>query len=169
MDMDVYAFQPFDTLLRGAKSAFMGHEGGNRFGLCNGVIVAAKDAPFLSRWLKTYDDFVEGSEWNYHSVVLPKQLEQKYPDEICALSPAAFFWPTWSQGDVDFMHEPLSTAEAVDVQAVVDGNKGALYQNQLAYHAWNQVAFRPYLLHLTPEKIMAHDTRFNILMRRFLE
>ena len=166
-DSDVYALQSFDTILQGARDAVLGHEGGNRYGLCNAIIVAKPKSRFVARWLEEYESFSE-QDWNYHSVVLPKKLANQYPDDLCALSPTAFFWPLWTESHVEYMHEELTMEEAGRVEAEVENNGGGLYGNQLAYHAWSHNSFERFVERLTPEIIREENTRFNILMRRFL-
>ena len=167
LDADAYALQPFDNILRGARDVVMAHEGGNRYGTANAVIVAKKHAPFIERWLVEYESFDE-QDWNWHSVVLPKRLAKQHPKEVCTLSPTAFFWPLWTESHVDYMHKTLSKDEARELEVRVHKNEGALYEDQLVYHAWSHNSFERYVERLTPDIIRDEDTRFNILMRRFL-
>ncbi|CCC13500.1 unnamed protein product [Sordaria macrospora k-hell] len=82
LDIDVFAFRSFAPLLsRGptqGRDTILGYEGGNRWGLCNAVIVARRpNATFIRRWLDTYLDEnvdLEKEAWNYRSVLLPKEL-----------------------------------------------------------------------------------------------
>ncbi|MCJ1318034.1 hypothetical protein MMC15_003361 [Xylographa vitiligo] len=168
MDLDVFALRPLDTILRCQKDIIMGHEGGNRAGLANALIVARKGSTFVDRWIDTYDNF-STQEWNYHSVTLPKRLALRFPEEICTLSPVAFFWPTWSYKHIEYMHRSLSSVEVSETEKDLLANSGALFKNQLAYHAWSQLAWELYLKELTPESIRTHDTRFNMMVRRFLD
>ncbi|MCJ1282110.1 hypothetical protein MMC26_001433 [Xylographa opegraphella] len=168
MDLDVFAIQSLDTILSCQKDIIMGHEGGNRAGLANAVIVSRRGSTFVDRWIGTYDNF-STQEWNYHSVTLPKSLALSYPEEICTLSPVAFFWPTWSYKHLKYMHRSLSPAEVSGTKEDLLANSGALFKNQLAYHAWSQLAWDPYLKDLTPELIRMHDTRFNMMVRHFLD
>jgi len=168
LDSDVLSLRSFDTILSGTKDVIMGHEGRTRYGLCNAVIVARRNATFINRWIDNYDTFDE-SNWNYHSVILPKEMEQEFRDEICPLSPTSFFWPMYTGRHVNYMHKELSSGETLKVEQTLQQYSGALYHNQLAYHAWSQLAWEPYLSKLTPELIMTKNTRFNLMIRRFLE
>ena len=168
MDLDVFALRPFDTILHCQKDVIMGHEGGNRAGMANAVVVARKGSTFIKRWIDTYNNF-STQEWNYHSVTLPKTMALRYPEEICTLSPVAFFWPTWSYKHIEYMHTSLSVAEVSKTKEDLLASSDALFENQLTYHAWSQLAWEPYLKDLTPEVIRTHHTRFNIMVRRFLE
>lgn len=166
LDSDAYILRPLNHLFQGARDVYMGHEGGNRWGLCNGVIMAKAGAPFLARWLDKYANF-DDSQWNDHSVLLPKKLATENPDEICTLSPSVFFWPMWTKATLWWMHEPLDKEEAAVVEAQIAKNGGSLFEDQLIYHAWSHPA-KQYLGRLTPDIILAEDTRFNLLIRRFL-
>ncbi|KAL1869730.1 hypothetical protein VTK73DRAFT_2938 [Phialemonium thermophilum] len=112
LDMDSFALRPFDQLLQSpysrGRDVVLGHEGGNRWGLCNAVMVARPNSTFVERWLSTYYGteatikeesntntestvLTLDNEWNYHSVTWPKEAQQKHPDEVCVLPPDAFF------------------------------------------------------------------------------
>jgi hypothetical protein len=67
------------------------------------------------------------------------------------------------------MHEPITKDEALELEMILDANGGSLYPDQLAYHAWNQMAWEEYLQRLTPEIVRERDTRFNVMVRRFLD
>lgn len=173
LDTDVFALRSFSSILRSRhpRDVVLGAEGGNRWGLCNAVVAARANSSFVARWLERYDadDGVVGRVWNYHSVRLPRELADVHPAEVCPLAPDAFFWPTWTWSHVEWMHAPLGRAEAEHWEAEIERNGGSLFENQLAYHAWSQMAWDRYLKWLTPGKVRSMDTRFNLLMRRFLE
>jgi hypothetical protein len=167
LDMDVIALRSFDHLLGCEKDLILGHEGGDRHGLCNAIIVGRPGSSFIQRWRKSYGTFAT-NEWNYHSVILPKELSLMYRDEICTISPSVFYWPTWTRKHIRYMHEPITQSEAQEFQHTVNENEGGIYPDQLAYHAWSQVA-STYLRDLNPGKVLSHNTRFNVLVRRFLD
>ncbi|KAI5865292.1 glycosyltransferase family 32 protein [Durotheca rogersii] len=169
LDMDAFGFRPFTDLLKSPRDIILGHEGGNRGGLCNAIMVARKNSSFVERWLKEYEGADLSKEWNYHSVVLPKELQLQHRDEVCALPPDAFFWPTWTWDHIEFMHKRLSMDEARRWSAEIDKNGGSLYEDQVAYHAWSQMAWDRHLKKLTPEIVRTHDTRFNLLVRNFMQ
>lgn len=171
MDLDAFALRPFTDILSTPHpyDVVLGNEGGDRAGLCNGIMAARPNSTFVRRWLDTYKGVDLDKEWNYHSVVLPKLLAAKHPDEVCELPPDAFFWPTWTWRHVQWMHEPIDKAEARRWEDKIVQTGGALFENQLAYHAWSQMARDRFLERLTPEIVRNEDTRFNLLVRRFLE
>ncbi|KAI1171905.1 hypothetical protein F4777DRAFT_563820 [Nemania sp. FL0916] len=168
LDIDSFGLRPFTDLLRSPRDMIMGHEGGNRGGLCNAIMVARKNSTFIDRWAAEYSNVDLSHEWNFHSVILPKKLQMQNPDDICALPPSTFFWPTWTWHHVQWMHEPLTRQQARQWTVEIHRNGGSLFGEQLAYHAWSQMAWDRFLSRLTPEMIRTRDTRFNLLVRRFL-
>lgn len=180
LDMDVFAVRSFAPLLRpplDGKDTILGYEGGNRWGLCNAVIVARRPgATFIKRWLDMYENVdLEKEAWNYRSVRLPKELAEnpeggRDKQEVCALPPDAFFWPTWTWRHVEWMHTELETKQEKEYwEARIERNGGGLVKHQLAYHAWGQMAWDRHLKWLTPEMIRTKNTPFNLLVRRFEE
>ncbi|CAJ2510414.1 Uu.00g051170.m01.CDS01 [Anthostomella pinea] len=169
LDMDAYGLRPFTDLLKSPRGMIMGHEGGDRGGLCNAIMVARQNSTFIDRWFGEYNNVDLSKEWNYHSVRVPKQIQLAHADEVCALPPSSFFWPTWTWHHVEWMHQPLSADEARHWAVEMEKNGGSLYGEQLAYHAWSQMAWDRYLKKLTPEVVRTRDTRFNLMVRGFLQ
>ncbi|KAL4892240.1 hypothetical protein BDV59DRAFT_180333 [Aspergillus ambiguus] len=66
------------------------------------------------------------------------------------------------------MHKIIDENEVQHLQNTIAETKGGMYTNQLAYHAWSQLAGQ-YLRQLSPEKVKTENTRFNVLVRRFLD
>lgn len=171
LDIDVFALRPFDSIrhIQQPYSVVLGHEGGNRWGLCNAVIMARPNSTFISRWIDSYADVDFTREWNYHSVLLPKVMAEENPGEVCEAAPDAFFWPTWTWRHVEWMHEELKGEEARYWKRKIGEHGGSLSDDQVAYHAWNQMSYDRYLKALTPDIVRTKDTRFNLLVRRFVE
>ena len=167
LDTDVYALQSFSPLLQSPKDLLMGHEGGNRSGIGNAVIVARPGSSFIARWLTAYNESFDNRPqmWNHHSVKVPAELAIQYPEDICKLSPSTFFWPTWSSEHINAMHSPLAEEEAMALRRNMSSYSGAMYANQLAYHAWGNIARVRFLSQLTPESLSSVETKFNILLR----
>ncbi|OOQ88692.1 hypothetical protein PEBR_11067 [Penicillium brasilianum] len=166
LDMDVIALRSFDNLLGCEKDLILGNEGGDRHGLCNAIIIGRPGSSFIKRWRESYSTFTT-NEWNYHSVILPKELSSLHHD-ICTVSPSVFYWPTWTKKHIRYMHEPITQSEARNFEATIIENGGGMYPDQLAYHAWSQVA-STYLKDLSPAKVDSENTRYNVLVRRFME
>ena len=168
LDTDVYALQSFSPLLQSPKDLLMGHEGGNRSGIGNAVIVARPGSSFISKWLQTYKESFDNRPqmWNHHSVKVPAELAVQYPEDICKLSPSTFFWPTWSSEHINAMHSPLVEEDALALKRNMSSYGGAMYANQLAYHAWGNIARVDFLSKLAPENLFRVETRFNILLRK---
>jgi hypothetical protein len=157
LDADVFVHKSFDDLLH--HSAVLGRQvvEGRNLGLCNAVILAQSEAPFLKRWHSEYRTFRSVGRdiyWDEHSVQVPNQLAEKYPNEITILAPSAFFWPTYEQGDLDLM---FKSAVPIDVTQA--------YAN----HLWESLAWEPYLEHLTPGRVRSVDSNFHQWIRPFVE
>lgn len=167
LDTDVYALQSFAPLLQSPKDLLMGHEGGNRSGIGNAVIVSQPESVFISKWLAEYSRSFDDRPqiWNHHSVKVPAKLAMEFPENICKLSPSAFFWPTWSQEHIQQMHQPLLQDETAELMNNMSRYNGAMYSTQLAYHAWGNLARAKYLDPISPQTLIDVESRFNILLR----
>ncbi|KAK5108975.1 hypothetical protein LTR62_007609 [Meristemomyces frigidus] len=162
LDLDVYVLKPLTDFLDNPRDTIMGHEGGNRYGLCNAVILSRPGSAFLKLWEKGHENF-DPNVWNYHSVRLPKQLQVTHPDLICPLSPTVFFWPTWAPEHVRYMHEEILTSTArAKMEADLQLYDGAMYGNQVAFHA---ASAKEQMAGMSVDTIELVDTRFNILLR----
>ncbi|KAM0715128.1 hypothetical protein Q7P37_009593 [Cladosporium fusiforme] len=173
LDSDVYALQTFNSLLQSPKNILMGHEGGSRSGIGNAVIVARPGSTFIAKWLAEYERSFDNRPkmWNHHSVIVPAKLANEFPEEICTLSPSAFFWPNWSKKHIHSMHDPLPAGgmEVAELRQNMSLYHGAMYENQLAYHAWGNLARDRFLRQLNPESLVAVDSRLNILLREIYQ
>ncbi|OAA37631.1 glycosyl transferase [Metarhizium rileyi] len=171
LDTDAFALKTFVNILHPPtpQDIVLGYEGGNRGGMGNAVMVARRNSTFINDWLDGYmhDSVRRGRKHN--SVVFPQGLAARRPDALCVLSPGAFFWPTWTWRHVEWMHEELNETEADFWKGEIERHGGALFEDQLAYHAWSHVAWRRHLWKLSPEVVRRRDTRFNLLVRRFVE
>ena len=167
LDTDVYALRSFSSLLQSPRDVLMGHEGGGRSGLGNAVIVSRPGSTFISRWLEKYHESFDDRPkmWNHHSIMVPVELAEQHPGEICKLSPSTFFWPTWSSVDVALMHQPISEDEVSALETKMSQYGGAMYPSQLAYHAWGNIARREFLSKLSPDFLLGTQTTFNVLVR----
>jgi hypothetical protein len=157
LDIDVLVHKDFADLLD--YHAVMGeqHVGGTVRGLCNAVILAEAQAPFLSRWLAAYRSFRSRGRdeyWDEHSVRVPYTLSRQFPDEITRLPSSAFFWPTFTQEDLALI---FVSGTRIDMT------------NAYATHLWESLAWEPYLEDLTPGQVRAVDTNFHYWARPMLE
>jgi hypothetical protein len=159
LDTDVFPLKSFANLLTNDRDIVMGHEGGNRYGLGNAVIVARPRSEFMKLWIESYSSFNRWV-WNYHSIRMPKLLQVQHPDLICPLSPSAFFWPTWAAAHGRYMHNPISPQEALELHEQMSTFGGAMYESQLAIHQG---------VNLAPGDRLLDDTRFNILVRDIVD
>ena len=99
LDIDLIVIKPLDRLLH--HPMVMGKE--NEDGLCNAFIASEPKSPFLKRWLDNYASF-DDNDWNSHSVHLPLRLAKFHSKEICVLPKTHFFWPSFYQNHIEFVH-----------------------------------------------------------------
>jgi len=153
LDADVFVHTTFDQLLEHATVLGRQVVDEKDLGLCNAVILAEAQAPFLRRWHSEYRSFrSKGHDiyWDEHSVQLPYQLSKQFPDEITVLPPFAFFWPTFKKADLALIY---------DSSASIDLSRA------YATHLWESLAWEPYLEHLTPRRVRSVDSNFHRWVR----
>ena len=156
MDVDVFVHASFDSLL--GRSTVLGRQtvDGLEPGLCNAVILAAPEAPFVRRWHSEYRSFRSNGNdrfWDEHSVKLPLRLSQELPNDITILPPHAFFWPTFKDADLALI---FSDPRPIDVS------------RSYATHLWESLAWERYLEHLTPGGVRAINSNFSRWASPFL-
>jgi hypothetical protein len=146
MDLDVIALRSFDTLLN--HNFVMGQEGeGGSVGLCNAVMLASKGSRFLHKWWNEYRDF-NGSQWNYHSVVLPNKLAKAAaPEDITVLPVRNFFWPSWDPAGLELIYNSFQYS----------------YHDNYAIHTWSTVS-KKYLAQMSLQWVTyPHSSLFRML------
>lgn len=151
LDCDVFVHRDFDDLLK--YSAVLGQQRQQweqpEFGLCNAIILAEAQAPFLKRWYAEYRSFrSKGHDtfWAEHSGRIPLRLAREFPEEITVLPYTAFFWPTWENGGLEKIFKSTDPIFAPGV-----------YAN----HLWEWCAWRRYLEHLTVKRVRNVDSNFH--------
>lgn len=118
-------------------------------GLCNAVIIAPPNAPFLHRWLAEYNNFSD-EFWNRFSVQIPYKLSQSFNEEIMTVGHKNFFWPSWERTEIDklfFSNEP--------------------YEEAYVFHLWNQVTAET-TKNFNEKTIFLHSGRYNRVCREIL-
>ena len=153
LDADVFVHKPFDDLL--GHATVLGRQVVNQkdLGLCNAVILAEPQAPFLKRWHSEYRTFRSNghdSYWDEHSVQLPNNLSKQFPNEVTVLPPFAFFWPTFEPADLELIFE---SPKPIDLSPVY------------ATHLWESLAWERYLEHLTPGRVRSLHSNFHTWVR----
>ena len=149
LDADVFVHRSFDDLL--SHSTVLGEQRaqGGVPGICNAVILAQPEAPFLRRWREEYRSFrSKGRDalWDEHSVRIPYALSRQFPDEVTTLPESAFFWPP-----------PTRRGLADIFDSKKDLNMSASY----ATHLWESMAWERHLLGLTPGRVRRTDSNFH--------
>ena len=155
LDADVFVHRGFDDLLQ--HSVVLGVERGDiDRGLCNAVILAEQNAPFLRRWHAEYRTFRSRGQdrfWIEHSVHTPSRLARRFPSELFVLPQTAFFWPSWdTQGIHSLFASPQRLPEV-----------GAY-----ATHLWESMTWERYLKDLAPGEVRAVDTNFHLWARPYV-
>ena len=154
LDLDTITVRSFDDLL--AHQVVMGVQGrGDRvFGLCNAVMMAAPNAPFMVRWLGTYSSFRSkgrDDHWDEHSVRIPMQLARAHPQELTVLDRGAFFHPSAEkQGLLDLFVEDLR------------------FPSAYCHHLWEGMAWS-LIRNIDERNVGLIDTSYNRMARRFLD
>jgi len=149
LDADVFVHRAFDDLL--GHATVLGKQVLDEavVGLCNAVILAEPQAPFLKRWHSEYRSFrSKGHDvyWDEHSVRIPYELSEQFPAEITVLPHFAFFWPTYTTQDLALIFE---SAAPIDLSAA--------YAN----HLWESLIWERHLEHLGPRRVRMEDTNFH--------
>ena len=170
LDTDVYILGSWDYIWNCGSDVIMGHEEYLRAKLCNAVIMAKPESPFIIRWLQEYDNFDPKKRWEYYGCTRPKEIssEEAYKEEVATLSVSTFFWPKGARNHLLFMHNELDTEEKRDLLRTMKQNNGSLYKDQVSYHGWNH-HIPPLFKNLMPHMVETIDTRFHLLMRDVLK
>ena len=152
LDCDVFVHRDFDDLLR--YSTVLGQQGEQgRFGLCNAIILAEVQAPFLKRWYAEYRSFRgdgHSTFWDEHSVGIPCRLAREFPTEITVLPDTGFFWPTW---------------EKEGLKKIFRSVDPILSSGVYANHLWESCTWERYMEHLTPKRVRNVESNFHNWMR----
>jgi hypothetical protein len=193
LDLDVICINPFDPLLH--YPFVMGIEPGT--GLCNAVILAQPQAPFIERWQAQYRSF-DAKRWNYHSVVLPGQMAKESPELIHIANKYSFFYPTHNDPVCAYlwggrpslkalawrMAKNVLQLAAMALKGNSDPVKLAYYQTfhglygrewhyrrarqAFSIHLWEGLWGEPYLKQLDPDYLKNSNANFARLMRDIL-
>lgn len=193
LDLDVICVNPLDALLQ--DTVVMGIEPGT--GLCNAVILARPNAPFIERWQAQYRSF-DGARWNHHSVVLPGEMAKASPDSIRLAGKYDFFYPTHNDPVCAYlwgarpslpalalrMGKNVLQLAAMWLRRSADPIKRAYYQTfhglrgsewhyrrarkSYCIHLWEGLWGEPYLRQIDPDYLKNSPANFARLMRDIL-
>lgn len=135
IDSDVWCLRPFAELNHGGF--WMGRQA-QHYGLCNATFGGCAGSPFVTRWLDSYRTFRSTGRdqyWDEHSVRIPKQLAEQWPDEITVFPPTHFFHPLWGQLRRCFRH-----------------GSSSLLRSSYSVHLWESICW-DWLRDLNPKSI----------------
>ncbi len=127
---------------------------GTSTGLCNAVLLSARDSEFVNLWLNEYKNFrSKGRDkyWNEHSVLVPQRLAKEHPGLLTQLGPFAFHYPLYNPEGLKMMFEEVHD-----------------FPEAYLHHLWESFAWEKYMSKLTEVKIKTTDTTYNLIARRFL-
>ncbi len=127
-----------------------------KYGLCNAVILAQKNSKFLRLWLSTYKEFrSKGFDkyWDEHSVIIPYQISQYYPELIHIENQESFFYPSYS-------------LSPVDLKLLFEENKS--FSEAYIFHLWESLSYQNYLLHINEKFIRTTETTYNKIARNYI-
>jgi len=168
LDIDVLCLKSFAPLRR--FEAVMGIEG--KGGLCNAVIMAVPEAPFIRRWYQEYGTFRSTGKdefWSEHSVQRPFELAKQFPGEIHTANRFSFFWPCFFQFPLLFgvsAHRPF--LQRLLGLLVQPATYLVVKSRSYCIHLYESMWWDKYLKQLTPESIRTMHRSFGWLFRRFL-
>lgn len=141
-------------LKRSVKSLDLSAIRSGQMGLCNAVLLASRNNPFVKVWYDSYRDFRSTGRdeyWHEHSVIVPQQLAAAHKNLVTIASPYRFHYPIYDEDGLKNLFERTKA-----------------FPDAYVHHLWETLSWDRYLQHLTPEAISTVDTTYNLLARRHL-
>lgn len=142
LDADTFCISSLRPLLD--ASTVMGIE--PNAGLCNAVILAEKESPFLTLWHERYRTFSD-DDWRSHSVIAPYQLSRLHPETVRIENEYAFFFPSYDDPMACLLWE-----ENVSLRHRFAGFARVLSDVPYYLRGDWPVSFTPYLHHLVSSR-----------------
>ncbi|HTE85443.1 MAG TPA: glycosyltransferase [Dehalococcoidia bacterium] len=151
-DIDTIVLRPLTEALD--SSCVMAKQGTR--GLCNAVIAAEPQAPFLQHWYQMYHHFRsrgQDEHWDESSVIWPLQLSEQphLRPFINIFDSNAFFFPLWDNMEI------LFTSRDAD-----------LFQTSYSIHLWESKTSAEWLDKITLDYIYRYESNFTMMARRIL-
>lgn len=162
MDWDVFSVRPHTDLLAspvtfGAEKKVFNYK--EVLGVA--VMIARKDAPFLTRFAHDMADVFDGEKcYSCHSTILGRDLALEHPEEIRVLNYTSFYHPGWELEGIQLMFDPKF------YKAGEDPTRGLFYSFHLFESHEN---FQKYLPLITENWINTVDTHFAQYARPLLK
>jgi len=120
LDIDTICVKPWKELLN--NDVVLGKESSNS--ICNAIMFTKKQSVFFKLWDKHYEEHFEPDKWGEASILLPYQLNNKYPNLITLKSEDYFFLPSWSETNKIFE------------------NKYDIPNNLITLHLWETISLK---------------------------
>ncbi|GAA96051.1 glycosyltransferase family 32 protein [Mixia osmundae IAM 14324] len=200
LDSDVIVTRSFDELLD--EDVVLGIEAAHGSmqphfeveGLCNAVMMAKPEAPFMRNWYEEYRTF-DKDQWNYHSVQLPWKLAKNATTRhtrVTVLDHRALFFPLWDDHGLRWVHGTLHPPANATLNATNDPEElqhgmrapespgwSFKHTEQFAYHMWHHILRArigwatggdlPQEHMLDPDDIIHRDSSYNRIVRDYLD
>jgi hypothetical protein len=153
LDTDVICKKPFTDLLE--HEFVIGQEGvGGKGGLCNAVLLSAKNSRFAHKWLEGFVNFrSKGHDkyWNEMAVSYPARIAPECAGHVHLEGYKSFHWPLYTPEALKQLFEGLED-----------------FPEAYCHHLWESRSWEPYLASLTEDSIRKGTGYFARLARRFL-
>lgn len=165
-DIDTIFIHPLPDALH-AHPCVLGREGDVRDApdaplrpsLCNALIMAAPQSPFLLHWRQELESAFNGT-WSHHSTALPWKLSRRYPDWVHIEPMRSFYKYQWTRED---LHRLLEGAEDQEPD---------VFSIHLWAHLWESRGRRDmsdfHAALINERRIRKVDSTYNRIARRFL-
>ncbi len=148
----------YDCVL-GDEGALPDARGVLRPSLCNALIMAAPDAPFVTRWLEDSYAAFDG-KWTSHSCQLAARLWEAHPDQVHVVPRQYFYRHPWTPAGMQTLFERL------------DPDVRDTFSLHLCSHLWWDAGYTEFTrFHaglLTEDYVRAGATTYALLARPFL-
>lgn len=134
LDLDTICVKPFGDLLQ--QGCTMGWEDRSRTQLCNAIILAEQNSPFIDKLIEAQSDFQPGM-WGEVSITAAGTLARRFPNLINTVDRETFYWPSWDQTGLDLFRSESPQH----------------FPESICFHLWEQIFWDPLLNDLTPQTI----------------
>lgn len=144
IDSDVICLKPFSLINHCGFWMAKQYD----YGLCNATMGGDKDSKFLNIWLDTYKTFrSKGWDpyWDEHSVKIPRQLANKFPEHITVLDQKYCFVPF-----------------CYNIQDIFHENKPKYLSDSYSVHLWETISWN-FISQITPDNLNKNSELGSIL------
>jgi hypothetical protein len=101
LDLDTICCRPWKHLL--PNQVVLGREPCPEPSICNAILMAEKDAPFMNYWYDHFHKAFDPHGWNQASCQMPGQIARFF--DVLVMPPQTFFLPWFNQVDLIFKND----------------------------------------------------------------